>query len=175
MAYKPEKKQAIIDKYRSLVEAGTTVLEAAKACGVPYFTISRWLKAAGLEVKPRAVIGATGLAAKRKKMQYSKEQQDELLDKYNQLVDQGVRVLDAAAQCGVAYLTIRRWQDARAGARPTKAKPRGRRAKAKQAPRPRSKRAATSPGPRYTLITPEGYRIEADSAKDMAEVVNRLR
>lgn len=66
MAYPMEKKQTILKKYDELVKSGETVLNAAKACGVPYFTISRWMQAEGKPKSAGSTKTAKGKSAKRK-------------------------------------------------------------------------------------------------------------
>jgi transposase len=174
MAYKPQQRKKILDKYRRLVESGVTVLAAAKQCGVPYFTISRWLKAAG-QAQPKPNLPAAQLAGKRKLIQYTKAQQAEMLARYEKLVAGGARVLDAAKTLGVAYLTIRRWQDAAAG-RPSypRHKHSGRPAKTGRRPKKVAAREMASEA-RYVLTTHDGYRIEADRARDLAKVLAKLK
>ena len=47
MAYSAKERSRILTKYKKLVAKGDTVVKAAKACGVSYLTINRWLKSGG--------------------------------------------------------------------------------------------------------------------------------
>jgi len=66
MAYSPEQRANILKKYRQLTASGTRVLDAAKQCGVPYFTISRWMQAEGKPKSAGSTKTAKGKSAKRK-------------------------------------------------------------------------------------------------------------
>jgi transposase len=86
-------------KLLDMVGRGNSVHQAAISCGVSYPTAKRW---AATEAAPDALRGARGSyphSAKRK-----------LLD----MVKRGSSIRQAATNCGVNYVTARRWTNAAA-------------------------------------------------------------
>ncbi len=102
------------------------------------------------------------------------------LAKYRQLRKGGKTAVASAKAVGVAYMTLRRW-DKETG-RPKKVgKKAGRKPKkagGKAGRKPGSRRTAAAKAPtsaRLILTTPEGFRIEADSAEDVIAVLRALK
>ena len=92
------------------------------------------------------------------------KQKAKKLAKYNQLRESGKTARQAAKLVGVTYATLLKWE--KGGGKPGKGT---RKTKARV-----SRKVAAAPA-RVTLVTPDGFRIEADDLKDIVVVLKGLR
>jgi len=97
-------------------------------------------------------------------MAYSTKERKKLLARFSKLRTSGKTALQAAGSIGVSYMTLLRWE--RPGGKAVGRIQKGKRGRSE---------SGVSAATRMSLVLPGGYRIEADSATDIIEVLKALK
>jgi DNA-binding GntR family transcriptional regulator len=97
-------------------------------------------------------------------MAYTAKQKATILERFDKLRESGKTAHQAADQAGASYLTILRWR--KAAGKPIQA------VRSKATP---AYVASDLPPARLTVLTPDGFRIEADDPKDIIAVLTAIK
>ncbi len=116
------------------------------------------------------------MKAKKPGKRYSDNQKSAMLTKYHRLRKSGTNAEKSAKKVGVHYNTILKWENQAGKPKVTSATPKKtttmHRGKKKRGRRPGS--AAVKTGG-LVLVTPNGFRIEGISSKELARVLRELK